>query len=168
MEARKRSQSQPLAFELSLRIRHPSMDPADISRELGIEAKDSFRAGEPRQSRSGHTSASVHGESCWLGTLDPISSPAANWLSGFANMEPAQKALGNTVARSLGWALSFHATHVLRTNAALLERIRKEGGQVSLLAALSPAAVDSFSLTPQVSRVFSDLGVTIEFEMTTD
>jgi hypothetical protein len=168
MEARKLSKSQPPAFELSLRVRHPSMDPAELSRELGMEAKYSFRAGEPRQSHSGHSTASLHGESYWLGTLHPTSSPAAHWLSGFANMELAQKAHEKTVARSLGWALSFHATRVLRANAALLERIRSEGGQVSLLVALSPASVDSFSLAPQVSRIFSDLGITIEFELTTE
>ena len=168
MEARKLSESQPPAFELSLRIRHPSMDPAEVSRELGMEAKHSFRAGDPRQSRSGVTPASVHGESYWLGTLDPTSSPVANWLSGFANIELTQKQLGKTVTRSLGWALSFHATPFLRKNAALLERIHNEGGEVRLLVALSPTAVDSFSLTPEVSRIFSELGITIEFEMTTD
>jgi hypothetical protein len=168
MEARKLSESQSPPFELSLRIRHPSMDPADLSRQLGIDATHSFRAGEPRPSRSHITSASVHGESYWLGTLDPTSWPAATWLSGFTSLELAQKELGNAITQSLGWALSLSARRLLRTNAALLERIRIEGGQVSLLVALSPATVDSFSLTPEVSRIFSDLGITIEFELTTD
>jgi len=133
-----------------------------------MQAKHSFRAGEPRKSRSRHTTASVHGESYWLGTLDPTSSPAAQWLSGFANMELAQKAHDKTVTRSLGWAISFHAARFLRANAALLERIRNEGGQVSLLVAMSPAAEESFSLAPEVSRILSDLGVTIEFQLTSD
>jgi hypothetical protein len=170
MEARKLSEPQSPPFELSLRIRHPSMDPADLSRQLGIDATHSFRAGEPRPSRSHITSASVHGESYWLGTLDP-SWPAATWLSGFsgfASLELAQKELGNSITQSLGWALSLSARRLLRSNAALLERIRIEGGQVSLLVALSPATVDGFSLTPEVSRIFSDLGITIEFELTTD
>jgi hypothetical protein len=168
MEANKRLKPQVPAFELSLRIRHPSMDPAELSRELGMEAHSSFRAGEPRQSRSGHSTASVHGESYWLGTLDSASSPAAHWLSDFAHLEVVQRSHDKAVSQNLGWALSFHATHVLRTNAALLERIRSEGGQVSLLVTLSPAEVDSFSLTPEVSRIFSHLGITIEFEMSGD
>jgi hypothetical protein len=168
MEANKRLKPQVPAFELSLRIRHPSMDPAELSRELGMKAHSSFRAGDPRRSRSGHPTASVHGESYWLGTLDSGSSPGADWLTGFAHLEVAQKSHDKTVARNLGWALSFHATHVLRTHAAVLERIRNEGGQVSLLVALSPAEVDSFSVTPEVSRIFSHLGITIEFEMTGD
>jgi hypothetical protein len=168
MKARKLSKSQRLPFELSLRIRHPSVDPADLSRELGLDAKHSFRAGEPRQTRSDVTSTSVHGESYWLGTLDPTSLPGDNWFSGFAKLELAQKEIGQAVTRSLGSALSFGATRFLRANAALLERIRIEGGQISLLVALSPVAMDSFSLTPEVCRVFSDLGVTIEFELTND
>jgi hypothetical protein len=168
MEARKLSESQPLPFELSLRIRHPSLNPADLSRELGIQAKHSFRAGEPRQMRSVGASTSVHGESYWLGTFDPTPWPGNNWFSGFANLEFAQKKVGKTVAWSLGSALSFSATRLLRAHVALLERIRSEGGQISLLVALSPAAVDSFSIAPEVSRIFSDLGITIEFEMTND
>ena len=168
MEARKLSKSQPPPFELSLRIRHPSMDPADLSRDFGFEATHSFRAGEPRQSRSYVTSASVYGESYWLATLDPTTWPAATWLSGFTSLQLAHKELGKSVTRSLGWALSLTATRLLRANAALLQRIRIDGGQVSLLVALSPIAVDSFSLTPEVSRIFSELGITIEFEMTSD
>ena len=169
MEAKKLSESELPAFELSLRIRHPSVDPADLSRQIGIEATHSFRAGEPRQSHSGRTTGSVYGESYWLGTLDTTSWLAAQ-LSGFASMELAQKAKAHdkSVTQSLGWALSLTARRLLRTNAALLESIRNEGGQVSLLVALSPDAVDGFSLTPEVSRMFSDLGITIEFEMTTD
>jgi hypothetical protein len=168
MKARKLPQSQRLPFELSLRIRHPSIDPADLSRELGLDAKHSFRAGEPRQLRSGVTSASVHGESYWLGTLDPTSWPGDDWFSGVAKLELAQREIGKAVTRSLGSALSLSATRFLRANAALLERIRIEGGQISLLVALSPVAVDTFTLTPEVSRVFGELGITIEFEMTND
>jgi hypothetical protein len=168
MEARQLSKSQPLPFELSLRIRHPSLDPADLSRELGLVAKYSFRAGEPRQSRSEITSTSVHGESYWLGTLDPTSWPAENWLSGFANVPPARKEFGSSVTRSLGWALSSSARRLLRAHAALFERIRIEGGQVSLLIALSPVAVESFNLTPEVSRIFGELGITLEFELASD
>jgi hypothetical protein len=51
---------------------------------------------------------------------------------------------------------------------ALFERIRLEGGQVCLLVSLSPVAVDSFSVAPEVSQIFGELGITIEFEMTSD
>lgn len=168
MEARDFSNSQTLPFELSLRIRHPSMDPADVTRELGVEPRHSFRAGHPRQARSGLVPASVHGDSYWLGTLDPTFGPADVWLSGAADPELAQKKFDKATARNLGWALAFVARRFVHAHTALFERLRAEGGQASLLVALSPVAVGSFSLAPEVSRLFSELGITVEFEMTSD
>jgi hypothetical protein len=49
-------------------------------------------------------------------------------------------------------------------HSALFHQIRSEGGQVTLLVVISPVAVSSFSLTPEVGRVFSELGNTLEFE----
>jgi hypothetical protein len=167
MQAKKLSKPQPLPYELSLRIRHPSMDPAELSRDLKLEAKHSFRAGEPRQPRRDGMSASVHGESYWLGTIDPASWPADIWFAGFTDLELTQRPL-RQAATNLGWALSLTATRFLRTNAALFERIRADGGQASLLVSLSPLAVESFSLTPEMSRIFGELAITIEFETTND
>jgi hypothetical protein len=72
------------------------------------------------------------------------------------------------VSKSLGWTLSLCATRFRARHAALLHQIRSEGGQVSLLIALSAPTVSSFSLTPEVSRIFSELGITPEFELADD
>ena len=165
MEARKLSKPQPLPFELSFRIRHPSMDPAELSRELGLEATHSFRAGEPR--RPGSDAISLHGESYWLGALDPTSWPADAWFSGYSDQDLAGKELRKAAALNLGWALSLSARRLLRAK-ALLERIRVDGGQFSLLVAFSAAAVESFTLAPEVSRLFGELGVTLEFDLISD
>jgi hypothetical protein len=166
MEASKLTNPQSPPFELSLRIRHPSVDPAELSRELALEAEHSFRAGEPRRSRGDATSASVYGESYWLGTLDPTSWPADAWFSGHADQDFAVRELRKSATRSLGWALSFSARRFLRAK-ALFERIRSEGGQVSVLVTLS-SALESFTMPPEVSRMFGDLGITLEFDLTND
>ena len=36
-------------FTLSLRIRHPSIEPGEITRNLGIEPQHTWRAGDPRR-----------------------------------------------------------------------------------------------------------------------
>jgi hypothetical protein len=51
-------------------------------------------------------------------------------------------------------------------HAASLQIIRSGGGEISLLVTLSSAAANTFSLSPQVSRMFGDLGITLEFEIT--
>jgi hypothetical protein len=69
--------------------------------------------------------------------------------------------------RSLAWALSL-STRFFNAHAGTLRRIGAEGGQVSLLITAHSAEVTGFSLAPAVSRVFSELGITLEFEFTTD
>jgi hypothetical protein len=166
MEAGKLTAPQLPPFELSLRIRHPSVDPAELSRELALDAEHSFRAGEPRRSRGDAESVSVYGESYWLGALDPTSWRADTWFSGHADADFAARELRKSTTRNLGWALALTARRFLRAR-ALFERVRAEGGQVSVLVALSEP-VESFSLPPEVSRTFSELGITLAFDLTND
>jgi hypothetical protein len=165
MEARKLSNVDAELLQLSLRIRHPSLDPADLSREFRIEAEHSFRAGDPRPSRSGLAPASVHAESYWLGALNP-----ASWIRlPFADprLQLAQQGLGAVMSRSLGSALTLTA-RFLSLHAETLQRICAEGGQISLLVAVPSGEVSSFSIAPEVSRIFGELGVALEFELTSD
>jgi hypothetical protein len=166
MEARKLSNQSP-PFQLSLRIRHPSIDPAVLSSELALDPEHSFRAGEPRLSSSGHAPATVHAQTYWLAILNP-----AMWLDisfpGRPKLAIAQKQLQAALPQRLGWALSMSATRFRSKHASLLRTIGADGGQVTLIVALSAAAVGSFSLAPEVARTFSDLGITIEFEFIND
>ncbi|HWX69756.1 MAG TPA: hypothetical protein VNY25_08665 [Steroidobacteraceae bacterium] len=165
MEARKLRQPDSEPFQLSLRIRHPSLDPSELSRELKIEAAHCFRAGDPRASRSGI--ASVHPESYWLGALNTANWPVDVTFPGVQHLLAPQERIGVVATQSLGWALSL-STRFFNAHAGTLRRIGAEGGQVSLLITSHSAEVSGFSLAPAVSRVFSDLGITLEFEFTSD
>jgi hypothetical protein len=165
MEATKLHPSDSDPFQLSLRIRHPSIDPEELSREFSIEAAHCFRAGDPRASRSGI--ASVHPESYWLGALNTASWPGEVSVPRVRRRPAAQERLGVVATRSLGWALSL-STRFFSAHAETLRRIGAEGGQVSLLVTADPGEVSGFSLAPAVSRVFSELGIALEFEFTSD
>ena len=165
MEARKLHESDSEPFQLSLRIRHPSLDPEELSREFSIEAAHCFRAGDPRASRSGI--ASVHPESYWLGALNTTNWPADVSFPKSRRRSGGEEHLGVVATRSLGWALSL-STRFFNAHAETLRRIGAEGGQVSLLITAPPGEVSGFSLAPAVSRVFSDLGIALEFEFTSD
>jgi hypothetical protein len=168
MAATKLATLQPPPFQLSLRIKHPSMDPADISKGLGIEPEHSFRAGQPRHSKSGLVPAAVHTESYWLAPLDP-----ASWFGNPSFADPlkrlaiTQKHIDAAIARNLTGALGLCAARFNKAHAALLHTISSEGGEIGLLVTLSPAAVSTFSLPPQISRMFGEMGITLEFEITT-
>jgi hypothetical protein len=171
MAAPKLATLQSPPFQLSLRIRHPSMDPVDISKELRIEPEHSFRAGQPRHSKSGLAPAAVHTESYWLAPLNP-----ASWFGNpsFAEFaEPLKRAIARAhieavSARNLTGALALCAMRFNKAHAELLQTIRSEGGEISLLVTLSSAALNSFSLPPQVSRMFGEIGITLEFDITDD
>lgn len=158
---------QPPAFQLSLRIKHPSMDPADISQELGIEPEHSFRAGQPRRSKSGLASAAVHTESYWLAPLNPSSWSVNPPFEPLPDLPISPGAIETAVARNLAWALGLCAVRLYKAQ-ALLQTIHSEGGEISLLVTISPTAANNFSLQPQASRMFGEMGIALEFEITDD
>lgn len=163
MEARKLSEAPAPAFGLSLRIRHPSIDPAQISQELQLEPEHCFRAGEPRTSSSGLKATALHAESYWLGALDP-SAPLGGLLSHLptAGAESLRSRAREPIG--LDGALMLWVTYLSRRHAALFQRITAEGGQVGLLIEVAPDGARSFSLPPAISRALSELGIALEFE----
>lgn len=167
MAAPKLATLQPAPFQLSLRIKHPSIDPADISKELGIKPEHSFRAGQPRHSKSGLVQAAVHAESYWLARLNPGSWIGNPPFSELLNLTVIQEHIDAAIARNLTGALGLCAAH-FKGHAALLQTICSAGGEIALLVTLSAADVNTFSLQPQVSRMFGELGITLEFEITND
>jgi hypothetical protein len=168
MAALKLATLQPPPFQLSLRIKHPSLDPVDISEELGIEPEHSFRAGQPRHSKSGLVPAAVHVESYWLAPLSP-----ASWLGHPSFAAPlrlaiTQEHIDAVIVRNLSGALGLCAARLNKAHAKFLHTIRSEGGEISLLVTLFSTAVSTFSLPPQIGRMFGELGITLEFEITND
>jgi hypothetical protein len=172
MEARDLLRERSRPFELALRIRHPSMDPALISRELRLEPEHSFRAGEPRESSSGIAAAAVHGESYWLTTLDPDAwAPGSSAAFDFperTRSTQVKERLRAMMTDSLGLALTLATTHFLRSHADFVRRVQSEGGDVGLIVEVPAAAAQSFTLTPQIAKVLAELAISIEFEFTND
>jgi hypothetical protein len=109
----------------------------------------------------------VHPESYWLGALNTANWPVDVTSPAALRLLAAQERFGVVATRSLGWALS-HSTRFLSAHAEVLRRIVAESGQVSLLITAPAGEVSGFSLAPAVSRVFSELGITLEFEFSSD
>jgi hypothetical protein len=160
MEARA-SQQPSYPFQLSLRIRHPSIDPETITHELQLQPEHSFRAGEPREHARSLTVTPVHGESYWLATLDP-----GTLLIGTA-LEPGISSHTHAIAFSvLDSALTVLTASVLRRHAEFFRRVQTEGGEVRLIVAVSARKTRGFTLTPHLSRALSELRIPVDFELT--
>jgi hypothetical protein len=56
-------------FTLSLRIRHPTVDPATITAALGIRPQHTWQAGQPRCDPGGAEVGGKHHDSYWMGGL---------------------------------------------------------------------------------------------------
>ena len=158
MEARASQPSYP--FQLSLRVRHPSIDPASISRELQIEPEHSFRAGDPRESARSVTATAVHVDSYWLATLD-----LSTLLLGTALVPEISPHTHAIALSSLDTALTVLTGSVLRRHSEFFRRIQSEGGEVRLIVAISARKTRGFTLTPQLSKALSDLRIPVDFEL---
>jgi hypothetical protein len=188
MQVRKKSSAQAMPYQLSLHVRHPSVDPQEISRQLGLEAIESFRAGEPRQSRSGIAATAVHGETYWAAVLDPMvwSAPAtvarqlsrvgsdatqqflATLLPQEAKVLRARFGLEEgeaTLPGSLGWGIVLVGHCMAVRHGAFLARLREQGGSLTLLAAVEPEALVGLRITPQLGRQLHELGLTVKIEL---
>ncbi len=187
MQVRKKSSTQAMPYQLSLHVRHPSVDPAEISRELALEATESFRAGDPRQSRSGVAATATHGETYWVAVLDPMvwSAPAtvarrmsrtdvthqflpsllpqeAKVLRARFGIEEGEAMLPG----SLGWGIVLVGHCLAVRHSRFLARLREQGGSLTLLAAVEPEALVGLRITPELGRQLSDLGLTVKIELT--
>ena len=138
------------AYCLSLRIRHPSIDPTELSRAFALEPLHAFRAGDLRAARQGGLATAIAFES------------APSDAIGVS--QTARQRLGDMAAGNPGLALSLIVTQVLKAQAVLLTRLVAEGGDVTLLVELSTQTLQGFSLAPQTLRALADLAVTVNVE----
>src|ERR1041384_2896865 len=56
-------------FTMSLRIRHPRVDPMEVTRALGIAPQHTWRAGDPRRDPTGAVLDGSYRASYWMGRL---------------------------------------------------------------------------------------------------
>ncbi|HEY1891479.1 MAG TPA: DUF4279 domain-containing protein [Steroidobacteraceae bacterium] len=56
-------------FTISLRIRHPTIDPTTLTATLGIQPQHTWQAGQPRCDATGSDLGGAHRDSYWMGRL---------------------------------------------------------------------------------------------------
>ena len=172
MQVKKRASAQTVPYQLSLHVRHPSVDPEEISRELSLEAVECFRAGEPRHSRSGLAATAVHGETYWVAVVDPLGWSAPTKLMN-ALLPQEAKVLrarfgldeAETTPGSLGWGIVLICHCLTVRHRRFLGRLREQGGSLTLLAAIQPEALVGLRITPEMGRQMHDLGLTVKIEL---
>src|ERR1700758_4763534 len=103
-------------FTISLRIRHPSIDPLMITKTLGIEPQHMWKAGDARRSPAGEALEGNYRESYWMARL--MAQPELS--SGRSSVE-------SVVLQTLAQ---------LRRSHSFLERLGTDGGVAELHVSL--------------------------------
>lgn len=130
-------------YAMSLRVRHPNLDPAVLTKTLHLEPLHSWRAGEPRRSVTGAAIGGEHRESYW-------SAPLPGQAVGAAAF-PLELFLGQQLVQ-------------LGRHRELLSRLQDEGGQISLLIEISRVENAVLTLSTGTSRKLADLNIEVEFQ----
>lgn len=134
--ARSNPQPETVDWELFLRIKHPTLDPADISAALDIEPEESIAAG-PQVSSSGVRR--LHNETYWIARLATVSfaDVAARMREGKHQAElmaqfSREEVLGLMGASTHDMSILMRLKRFERTR-AFFERINRDGGSVTLI-----------------------------------
>lgn len=59
-------------FSVSLRLRHPFVHHDEISRQLGVEPRFKWDAGQPRVGRDGRKLGGVHDQTYWVRRMEKV------------------------------------------------------------------------------------------------
>jgi hypothetical protein len=132
-------------FMMSLRIRHPRIDPAEITRVLGIEPQHSWRAGDLRRDPAGDELGGIHRGSYWMGRLMTTPALAQDHVS-----------VENELQHTLG---------TLRRCFDFLETLKAEGGSAELHVSLYAREEFRLEFLPESLALLGRLGLAVALEV---
>ena len=134
-------------YAISLRVRHPTLDPALLTQTLHLEPLHCWRAGEPRRSATGTALGGEHRESYWSAPLPGEGVGAAAF--------PLELFLGSQLVQ-------------LNRHREFLGRLQAESAQISLLIELAPVENAVLTLSTGISRKLADLNIEVEFQFVSE
>lgn len=132
-------------FTMSLRIRHPDIDPALITRTLGLQPQHTWRAGDERMGSAGGALNGTYRESYWVCGL--MSQPKLS-----------TEQVG--VESELQYALS-----TLRRSFDFLQSLQEGGGATEVYVSIFAREEFRIDLLAEVSALLGRLGITIAIEV---
>ena len=132
-------------FTMSLRIRHPTAEPTEITRVLGIEPQHMWRVGEARRDAAGREIGGLYRESYWMGRL--MTEPLL--ASDHVGVE-------SEVLRTLAQ---------LRKRFGFLETLKAEGGVAELHVSIFAREEFALEFLPESLGLLGRLGLGVALEV---
>jgi Domain of unknown function (DUF4279) len=132
-------------FTISLRIRHPSIEPLTITKTLGIEPQHTWKSGDARRSPAGETLEGNYRESYWMARL----MPEPELSSGRSSVE----------------SVLLHTLAQLRRSHAFLEQLGTDGGVAELHVSLFARENFRLDLSAETLAMLGRLGLAVALEI---
>lgn len=123
---------------VTLRLRHPSTTPAEMSDRMGLQPDVAWRAGEPRKTPRGTMLDGCREENYW-----------SHSTSGHEHIVSAIESVAERLDATGGWAKEFVAT----------------GGEVEIYVSLVGIENGGETLSPQLLGRLAGLGVCLSLEI---
>ena len=149
-------------YTVFLRIRHPSIDPTDITTVLGLTPVHEWAAGSIREAVGAEGARGRHSDSYWLAPL------------GDAAWYPARSAAIAAAAGKSLWPLTrampldaflLGQARLLVPHKDFFARLKAEGAVCELAVALSPDENWAVDLTPALLRSLAELNIGMSIEL---
>lgn len=132
-------------FMMSLRVRHPCIDPAEITVALRIEPQHTWRAGDTRRDSAGTEAGGTHRESYWMGRLMVKPELARDYVG-----------VESEILRALG---------TLRRSFAFFEKLSEEGGSAELHVSLYAREEFRLEFLPESLSLLGRLGLSVSLDV---
>lgn len=132
-------------FTISLRIRHPTVNPDRITKELGIEPQHTWKAGEARRGDTGEQLEGVYHQSYWTGRL----------------MDKPQLSSERATVESV----LLQTLSQLSRSHDFLQQLSTDGGTAELVVSMFTRGVFRLDLSPESSALLGRLRLTIAFDI---
>jgi hypothetical protein len=132
-------------FTLSLRLRHPAIDPFRITQTLGIEPQHTWKAGEPRRDPAGRSLEGAYRDSYWMARL--MEEP---------KLSSAQLSVESVLLQTLAH---------LRRSQAFLEQLHAEGGVAELQISLYAREDFRLELSDETLGLLGRLGLAVALDV---
>jgi hypothetical protein len=135
-------------FTVSLTIRHPGIDPREITSVLGFEPQHSWQAGEQRRTAQGRPLDGTYHESYWTGEFRELDAS----LRGVVEIE----------------AVLLQAVVQLRRSQKFLSRLQAEGATVELYVEAAGGSDFTVALSPQLTSMLARSGFSLVLKVHAD
>ena len=152
--------------QLYLRVKHPGIDPADLTHEFGLQPEHAVQAGA---AVSDTGLRKLHTESYWLAALPTQSlQELTAWTKQVSSL-PQQSIAVNLRSLRLSHATGIDGMQILiwlRTLEAqrdLIQRINSEGGSVTVVVQRPDRDVP-FNLSPHLAQRLAELEIALEID----